>query len=275
MSSADHIALSDDDDDDVVFRDFRNINNRFQQRLLEAQHAATEKQIEDQLDLMEKDLGPQDIQRECHTIQSKIDKVEAEVDALKQQLSNWQAKRKEQASLTNMTPEERANKIEQQRQRHESIVIDQADLDSIFDYLSEIGQSYSNAAGLKPHRAARTNNNEMTMQALQSPDVLEQVDFTHIEFTTVENKFYEDQSIEDVTDSGNLVDRSYRDCTLEGKSYNSSFKVTFRIDALLDVNRLDFDLDMDLHVDAGPILLRRMQFVDVISLDISSFSTGL
>lgn len=108
--------------------------------------------------------------------------------------------------------------------------------------MGQMPASENAAAGFEPNTLLTTTPT-IHANAMSHPDVVAQQTFTHLTFTKLENVFDQD-------DSG------CRNCSLEGKAYDSWFAVTVRVDASLTLSSLDFYVDTDLQVDASALLGR-------------------
>ncbi|KAI9311542.1 hypothetical protein BX666DRAFT_939394 [Dichotomocladium elegans] len=185
--------MNDGSSEDYPF-DYRTSNQRFQERLLAAQQNTIEQQIEESIESRreneeEESSIPLAAQRE--SLRAEVLIMEKEVETLRKELAKWRARREREASIKNMTPEERAAALEreEQEQKEGDNVMDMFDESVIFDYLISAGSAPmpANAADLsatdftKPHE-------EMRAVAMQKPEALEQRKYAHFNLTKMSNE---------------------------------------------------------------------------------------
>ncbi|KAI8329327.1 hypothetical protein BC941DRAFT_457352 [Chlamydoabsidia padenii] len=260
----------DEDEDDIIFKEFRTANERFQQSLLQAKHDSIEQQAEAELSKkyqkQEQQKGnqqeyedqdqdtvmkqePDDLTEEIERVKQQIKIAQGQVDDLKNELGEWQHRRNNEAALSRLTTEERATMDQTPPE------LTPADLDSIFDYLLEMGQMplHENAAGLD-QRDFPESTPSMKIKAMEHPDVVAQRNFSNMTFTKLENTYM---------DTGKAV---YRQCHLEGFAYDIPFTMIFDVNATLEITSLDFDVGVNLQVDANILLSRIKQECNLMAL---------
>ncbi|CAO3647546.1 unnamed protein product [Cunninghamella blakesleeana] len=234
-----------DNENEIEELDLPNVNNRFQQRLLQAQQIANEKEIEKELTEFKNQQVPlknKDLTKEYQSLKKELKKIEQEIDHMNLDLSHWKEKRRKQASLMNLTPNVRAEMVTLE----DNDRVTKQDLDSIFDYFFELALTPlpTNAVDMDIPKFV-DNYKEMKEDALKSKESRQQSNFTHIKFTEMET-WYD----EDVID----FDLATRHSRLVGRAYETSFKITYDITPNLDIVNLDFEVDLDLSLDAKDVL---------------------
>ncbi|CAO3588834.1 unnamed protein product [Absidia cylindrospora] len=222
-------------------------------------------------------------------LQQFIAKEEQEVAVLKDEWQDWQEKRQREAQITLLTPAERAQRVEQEaaaeattgsdggsrhaRTWHHPLQLTPTDLDSIFDYLFEIGQAppASNVADMGGEETTDMFGGLMEQSGIkeklaQHPDILAQQRFTQLEFTKTETRLVEDDTDhhkgdqdqeDDQENGGGSSGNTYRYCSLVGTVFQQPFSVSFHVNvASLALCHLSCEVPMELFVNSGQLISR-------------------
>ncbi|KAL0098219.1 hypothetical protein J3Q64DRAFT_1093368 [Phycomyces blakesleeanus] len=159
------MPLSSDPEEPIF--DFRTSNARFQQRLLEAQQVATEEQIQDDIAHFYSKTWPENanpLEAEKAELKIQLRRINDKNDILEKELEQQKARRIKEASLSKMTPEERAKAVEEE-------IEEPIDEDVVFEYMLYIGGAplptnpgdMSGSDFVSPHA-------ELREKALQDPE---------------------------------------------------------------------------------------------------------
>ncbi|KAI8073946.1 hypothetical protein BC940DRAFT_77401 [Gongronella butleri] len=265
-------TFGDDSEEQHFLTNFRSSNDRFQQKFQQAQHDANERQVEqdlDRLDSHEKPLSEKEWRLQEAHLHRKLVTVEKNIKHLQQQLTAWKEKRQTEASLAQLTPAERAAAAaaSQSSGKPAQDGLTTADVNSIFTYLFEVGEMplHPNAAGLNEHTAVYARD-DMKQQAFMNPQVLEQQEFSNITFTEVQETFDRAPAVHSAAQSSRNTNtstsasqnepdnRPSRHCLLRGRCHQCNFRISFVVDPTLKVEQLDFELDIDIQLDARSLL---------------------
>ncbi|KAI9496058.1 hypothetical protein BDB00DRAFT_811529 [Zychaea mexicana] len=230
---------SDTDSEEFPF-DYRTTNDRFQEKLREAQESAVNRQIEGDLEQNQNNNDPLEVQ--SRVLRLQVNAAEKQVQKLRQQLEARKKRREHEAAIMKLTPEERADAMEVD---HENIDNDITDMKAIFDYLLHIGSAPlpKNAADLSGSSFVQPHA-EIREQAINNPEMDLQAKFGQMVILKANN------TIVNAAD-----DSAIRRCELSGNAYDQEFSVTFEVlESKLSIQKLDFTTSIDLDVDAGPLL---------------------
>ncbi|KAL0095078.1 hypothetical protein F4703DRAFT_1822090 [Phycomyces blakesleeanus] len=245
------MPLSSDPEEPIF--DFRTSNARFQQRLLEAQQVATEEQIQDDIAHFYSKTWPENanpLEAEKAELKIQLRRINDKNDILEKELEQQKARRIKEASLSKMTPEERAKAVEEE-------IEEPIDEDVVFEYMLYIGGAplptnpgdMSGSDFVSPHA-------ELREKALQDPEVQKQGEFTHLHFKETNNYL-----ISNPDGSGEI-----RQCKLKGTTYDQWFNVSFDVyEPDLVVDNFSFDLAIETQVNIGSILQQIKDEGDVLS----------
>ncbi|KAI8388758.1 uncharacterized protein BYT42DRAFT_245711 [Radiomyces spectabilis] len=251
-----------DFENEPVF-DYRTINERFQQRLLEAQKTANEKEIEADLNLAGSPDLPDAVdplETERQILEAQVARAEKDVEELKKQVADRKARRLREAALLKMTPEERARVVEEQEKAAEEgmpIDDDVDDMDVVFEYLLHIGETPlpRNAANMS-RTDLMSSHAEFRTRAMQDPEVEKQGEFAHLRFTEAKNRLTPNPN-----GQGEI-----RSCELIGETYQQSFKICFDVyEPNFVVDNLVFDLSIEMQLDCGSILQEIVDESDLLA----------
>ncbi|KAI7892108.1 uncharacterized protein EV154DRAFT_419347 [Mucor mucedo] len=179
--------MSDSSTQDLDGLDFseRTTKDRFNERLLEAQENNADNEIIGRIDFNDfyTSDGSEQLQKKFETLQAQVARMEAQVNDMENKLIIRKERRKLEASLTNMSPEERADHVIRQAEIQE----DTPDLDIIFEYMLLLGSTSPNDTNdlsttdfIKPHADIRK-------AAFESELVLKQKQFSNLQFTKADN----------------------------------------------------------------------------------------
>ncbi|CDH60504.1 predicted protein [Lichtheimia corymbifera JMRC:FSU:9682] len=238
--------MDENNSEDFSF-DARTTSQQFQQRLLAAQQSSTERQIKESIE--SRNADPQEnnqvpLEEQRRTLSQQVKELEKEVAKLRYDLKIQRQRREKEASVVKMTPEQRAQLLDEQEEQ----VDDSMDLDVIFDYLIRIASAPlpSNAADISASDFIQSHA-ELRERAMQDPEVRSQIDFAHIEFTKTSNKIeYSDGSAGTV-----------RHCELCGSAYSQQFTVTFTIrEDQLCIENLKIEVDVETQFELCTLLTR-------------------
>ncbi|KAG0169669.1 hypothetical protein DFQ28_003478 [Apophysomyces sp. BC1034] len=237
--------------------DYRTSNARFQQKLLAAQQSATDRQIEDDFDLLDAFELPdseQQLEEERVALMSQVESIEGEVDTLRQELDRRRARRLREATISKMTPEERAKAVEEEEQIEDE---DVDNLDVLFDYLLYVGGAPlpSNAADMSGSNMI-TPHAELRDKARNNPEVQRQSEFTLIKFTQTDNRLVSDNNR-----AGEI-----RECELSGTCFDQSFHLAFEVSGPnYTVSSLTFDLSIVMQLETASILQQIKDECDLLA----------
>ncbi|KAI9274140.1 hypothetical protein EDC94DRAFT_510126 [Helicostylum pulchrum] len=164
----------------------RTTANLFNERLLRAREEASNDEIDDRINLdgiFDSD-DPVLLEARLKTIEEQVKRMESKVRLMEDKLEDRKARRALEASLTNMTPEERAIHFEKQEEENPQ---DIPDLDVIFEYLLLLSSAppddvndLSTTDFIKPHAGIRK-------KALEDTWVLKQEKYSSVHFVKADN----------------------------------------------------------------------------------------
>ncbi|KAF7722239.1 hypothetical protein EC973_003520 [Apophysomyces ossiformis] len=247
--------------------DYHTSNARFQRKLLEAQQSAEERQIEDDLDLLDVRELPdseEQLEEEREALLAEVQEVEQEVASLRQQLAHRKARRLREATISNMTPEERAKAVEEEEQMQEEDDVDNLDViletgikKNISDYLLYVGgvPLPKNAADMSGSDMI-TPHAELRAKVKNDPEVQRQSEFTHIQFTQTENRL-----VRDDVHTGET-----RECELTGTCYELPFHLAFEVTGPnYTVSNLTFELSIVMQLETAPVLQQIKDECDLLA----------
>ncbi|KAI8970858.1 hypothetical protein BDB01DRAFT_855156 [Pilobolus umbonatus] len=222
----------------------RTSTAQFQERLLEAQQLSRNEELEEQLNLNDLSFNndPEDLKNKLEALKKQVARMEDQVVKYEEQLIKRREKRKLETSLTNMTPEERANYMENE--------VDEKELphmDVIFEYLLLVGTATSSNANdlsntdlLKPSAAIRE-------KAMHDENVLKQTQYSKIRFTEAHNL------LEPNPDEPGEI----RHCQLKGEVYHERFSITFDVlEPALIMSNIQYDINIEMQLEIGVVLQR-------------------
>ncbi|KAI7858671.1 hypothetical protein BDC45DRAFT_531845 [Circinella umbellata] len=240
---------SDNGSEEFPF-DYRTTNDRFQEKLREAQESAINRQIERDIGQNQDEIDLS-LEAEYGTLQLKVKAAEKEVEKLREKLEQRKKRREYEAGLSKMTPEERADAMQLEHQGFNEDD-DINDMEVIFDYLIHIGSAPlpTNAADLSGGNFVQPHS-EIREKVLNNPKVLEQIDYSHIRLTRTNNEIIKSINNEDNDNNTDTVRR----CELTGTVYDQAFTVYFEIlESKLSIQTLSFTVSEDMLVDTNPLL---------------------
>ncbi|KAI9243809.1 hypothetical protein BDA99DRAFT_314827 [Phascolomyces articulosus] len=244
---------SDAESDEFPF-DYRTTNDRFQEKLREAQENATHRQIERDIE-QNQDQVDNSLEAEYSLLEIKVKAAEKEVADLKEKLEERKKRRGYEAGISKMTPEERADAMQMDYPPFDD---DINDMQVIFDYLIYIGSAPlpTNAADLSGSSFVQPHS-ELREKAMHNPEVLEQIDYAQIKFTKTNNK---------IIKSSDEDKDTVRQCELAGMAYDQDFSIAFKVhESRLLIQELAYTVSMDMEIDTGPLLQRIKEECNLIA----------
>ncbi|KAG2225702.1 hypothetical protein INT45_012174 [Circinella minor] len=230
---------SDNGSEEFPF-DYRTTNDRFQEKLREAQESAINRQIERDIGQNQDEIDLS-LEAEYGTLELKVKAAEKEVEKLREKLEQRKKRREYEAGLSKMTPEERADAMELEHQVYNEDD-DINDMEVIFDYLIHIGSAPlpTNAADLSGGNFVQPHS-EIREKVLNNPKVLEQIDYSHIKLTRTNNEIIKSINNDDNDNTGTV--------------YDQAFTVYFEVlESKLLIQTLSFTVSVDMQVDTNPLL---------------------
>ncbi|KAI8137915.1 hypothetical protein BJV82DRAFT_633113 [Fennellomyces sp. T-0311] len=231
---------SDPGSEDFPF-DYRTTNDRFQEKLRQAQELEADRQILNDLERTV-DFSSEDLlhlQTQHDALVHQVQEAEEQVQRLRTKLAERRKRREYEAGIMKLTPEERADAM--QVEYNDDDVVDK---NVLFEYLIRIGSAPlpANAADMSGSNFVRPHA-ELRQKAMEDPEVLKQSQFGHIHFAKADNRTEES------------LDGTVRYCDLEGKAYEQAFSVSFQVrEAKLAIHDLTFKVSLDFEMDVGPLL---------------------
>lgn len=232
----------------------RTTKDSFNERLLRAREDS-EHELEPHLEF--NDLSNCDdtdaLNEQIKLLEKQVLHMEKQADHLEEKLTKRREKRAMEASLTNLSPEARAEFVA--RQEKEMKEGESAGLDVIFEYLLLLGSTpaddtndLSSTDFLKPHAGIRR-------KAMDDPRVKSQELRSKIHFIEANN----------VLESNPDDEGDIRHCELKGISFNENFTITFDVlEPSMIMSNLIYDVDIEMNVAIGDVLDRVKEDCDLL-----------
>ncbi|CAO3609346.1 unnamed protein product [Mucor hiemalis] len=243
-----------DEDSDGLEFDNRTTRDSFNERLLRAREDS-EHELEPHLEL--NDFSNCDdtnaLEEQIKLLEKRVMHMEKQADHLEEKLTKRREKRVKEASLTNLSPEARAEFVTQQEKEMKEG--ESAGLDVIFEYLLLLGSTpaddtndLSSTDFLKPHAGIRK-------KAMDDPRVKSQELRSKLHFIEANN----------VLESNPDDEGDIRHCELKGTSYHENFTLTFDVlEPSMIMNNLMYDVDIEMNVAIGDVLDRVKEDCDLL-----------
>ncbi|GAA5798402.1 hypothetical protein HPULCUR_003804 [Helicostylum pulchrum] len=245
--------MSDHEMEGLEFEN-RTTANLFNERLLRAREEASNDEIDDRINLdgiFDSD-DPVLLEARLKTIEEQVKRMESKVRLMEDKLEDRKARRALEASLTNMTPEERAIHFEKQEEENPQ---DIPDLDVIFEYLLLLSSAppddvndLSTTDFIKPHAGIRK-------KALEDTWVLKQEKYSSVHFVKADN----------VLESNPDAAGEIRHCELGGNCHDMEFNITFDVlEPSMEMSNLVFEVGIEMQLEIGDILERIREECDLL-----------
>ncbi|ORZ03814.1 hypothetical protein BCR43DRAFT_64116 [Syncephalastrum racemosum] len=235
---------ANDSEDENPF-DFRTTNDRFQQRLREAHKHTTDREIEQDLDghVVGMPESIASLERERNSLLERVEAAESNVVKLEQEMERRQTRRRHEAEVSKLTPEERAQLVKSEQESSE--IYEEIDLNFIYDYTIKLeSAAMPKYANDMTSSAMLDPSNEMKAYVMRTSEVRRQEAFTHITFTETKNEV--------INKEGSLP---VRRCSLKGETFGQTFSVDF--DVTVDkriINRMSLEVDIEMQIVLGGLL---------------------
>ncbi|KAI8888045.1 hypothetical protein K501DRAFT_330090 [Backusella circina FSU 941] len=245
------------DDSELVF-DKRTTNAVFQKRLLEAQKQI-EDELEDEFDLEEFGgiQSQEELQKEFDRLTAHVEKNKAKIKNLEKRLLKRQEKRKLDAAITNLTPSERAERLERELQyleEHGGEEEKEPEMDMLFDYI--VFLSTDSAAGDLSKADIIKEHVDIRKRALQDQSVIKENQLMDLCFDDISN-----EATHNTHD-----DTTIRQCHFSGTSCRKPFSVSFKMtEPAKVISDLSFDVGIEMQMDIGTLLELIKEECDVLA----------
>ncbi|KAI7864915.1 hypothetical protein BDF14DRAFT_1883915 [Spinellus fusiger] len=225
--------------------DYHTANARFQQKLLQAQQLANKEQIEHDLaqESFAESTTEEHLVSEKYRLEEQLKTMRLAVQQLEQDLVLEKEKRTYQTLLSKMTPEQRAQALEEEEKEEEE---EEESLKVLFDYLLHVGSTPlpKNAADMSGSHFISPHA-ELREKALSDSQVQAQSDFTHLHLNTTHTTLR-------MTPDGT---GEIRHCELKGTVYEQWFTVSYDVyGPPPTIKHLEFDLDIHTQTCLGHAL---------------------
>ncbi|KAI8090331.1 hypothetical protein BDF21DRAFT_459783 [Thamnidium elegans] len=238
--------MSDHEMEGLEF-EHRTTSNAFNERLLRAREEVSNDEIDDPINIngiFESD-DPVKLDEQLKALKNQVNRMESKVRVMEDRLEDRKARRALEASLTNMTPEERAMHAE--KQENEENTEDIPDLDVIFAPADDVND-FSTTDFIKPHAGIRK-------EALEDKWVLKQEKYSSVHFVKADN----------VLESNTNAEGEIRHCELGGSCNDMEFNITFDVlEPSMTMSNLVFEVGIEMQMEIGDILERIREECDLL-----------